>query len=661
MLYKTLQEAIEATAKRIHGTFIKSWEWPGGLATARFQLPNDKTFRCYHRADGDAGGWLDGDPPGLLPLYRGDDLTRFPDETVYLVEGEGKADVLADVGLLGIASAHGAQSAARTDWTALAGRKLVILPDNDTAGRTYAETVAGIVTGLQPPTKIKVVALPGLRIKEDVVNWVALGGPMGDKTTEEIKTAIVELAAKAPPWTPHTEDDERVPTTDLGNAQRFARRAAGQARYCGQWGRWIVWKLNRWKMDESLDVLTLAKCTALGIFDEAKAATDPTRQDLLAKWAVKSQSRDRLTAMVDLARPDLAVNVDALDADPFALNVLNGVLDLRTGQLRRHDPRDLFTRLAPVRFHPTAMCPLWDRFIDRIMDHNTALIIYLQRLGGMCLTADISEQGLWLPYGGGANGKTVLTDTWTGILGDYAGEAPPDLLLMRSNPEHPTEIADLCGRRLVVASETDEGRRLRVQLVKRLTGNSRLKARYMRGDYFEFARTHKLILATNNKPIIKETTLAIWRRIKLVPFNVTIPLEEQDRHLADKLRAEWPGVLNWLLRGCLAWQRDGLDTPTEVVAATDTYQAEQDPLAEFFDSCCTFATGVCVPRADLFGRYANWAEQSKEHHPLDRTSFFERVRRRPGVEEARRRVDGRVTRLFSGIGLASAELFNHET
>jgi putative DNA primase/helicase len=319
------------------------------------------------------------------------------------------------------------------------------------------------------------------------------------------------------------------------------------------------------------------------------------------------------------------------------------------------------TRRANVRFDPLATCPLWDGVLDRIMASNTALIGYLQRLFGMCLTADISEQGLWMFFGGGANGKSVVADTVTGLMGDYAGEAPPDLLLMRNSPEHPTEIADLCGRRLVVASETDEGRRLRVQLVKRLTGNSRLKARYMRGDYFEFPRTHKLILATNNRPIIKETTLAIWRRIRLCPFEVTIPPEAQDRHLTDKLKAEWPGILNWLLKGCLAWQREGLNEPAEVLAATADYQAEQDPLAEFFDTCCTSGPSVEVPRADLFTSYAAWAGRVKDQHPLDRTNFYERIRRRPGVADAPpRRINGRVTRLFTGIGLLYAEIPGHD-
>jgi len=444
---------------------------------------------------------------------------------------------------------------------------------------------------------------------------------------------------------------EDTPTTDLGNAARFARSAAGKARYVGQWGRWILWKRGRWQRDDVFRILVLAKQTARRIFDEAKVTDDPARQQALAKWAVRSQSRERLSAMVDLARPDLAVGVEELDSDPFAFNVLNGTLDLRTGQLHPHRPKDLLTKRANVRFDPAATCPLWDSVLNRSMAGNADLIGYLQRLFGLCLTADIGDQVLPIFYGEGANGKNTLLDTVTGLMGDYAAEAPPDLLLVRRNPEHPTELADLCGRRLVVASETAAGRRLNASLVKRLTGNARLKARYMRADYFEFNRTHKMILHTNHRPTIRETTHAIWRRLQLVPFDVVIPPEEQDRHLVKKLVKERSGILNWMLAGCLAWQRDGLNPPAEVLAATDAYRDEQDLLGEFLNSRCVFGAGVQATRADLFAAYSAWVGEAKEHHPLGRAAFYERIRSRPGVKDAMKRLDGRMTRLFTGIGL----------
>ncbi|MBE3098077.1 MAG: hypothetical protein IMZ44_13245 [Planctomycetes bacterium] len=212
MTYRTPQEAFEATAKRIGGALVKFWTWPNGALTARFKMPDgSKTFRPYCPADGNGGGWEDGDPAGPWPLYRKGDVARFPDEPVFLTEGEAKADVLASLGLIGTASAHGANGAAKTDWTALAGRALIILPDNDPPGRKYAETVARVVIALDPPATVKIVMLPGLKAKQDVVDWVAADGPMGDKSTSEIKAAILDLGAKASVWTPKQAGD-KAPT-----------------------------------------------------------------------------------------------------------------------------------------------------------------------------------------------------------------------------------------------------------------------------------------------------------------------------------------------------------------------------------------------------------------------------------------------------------------
>jgi putative DNA primase/helicase len=193
--------------------------------------------------------------------------------------------------------------------------------------------------------------------------------------------------------------------------------------------------------------------------------------------------------------------------------VQNGTVDLRTGELRPHRREDLLTKLAPVTFEPAAKPVLWLAFLNRIMGGNEGMIRYLQQIAGLSLTGDASVQELFVMYGCGANGKSVFLDTLSALMGDYAAEAPPSLVTSRTNDEHPTELADLCGKRLVVASETEEGAKLRIQLVKRLTGNARIKGRFMRQDYFEFPRTHKLVLVTNNKPVIRETTNAVHPRV----------------------------------------------------------------------------------------------------------------------------------------------------
>jgi putative DNA primase/helicase len=289
------------------------------------------------------------------------------------------------------------------------------------------------------------------------------------------------------------------------------------------------------------------------------------------------------------------------------------------------------------------------------MAGTTGMISYLQRIAGLLLTGDISVQELFVFWGSGANGKSVCCDTICGMMGDYAGLAPPALLTNNrlGGGEHPTEIADLDGRRAIVGSESEEGATLKIQLVKRLTGDATLKGRFMRQDYFEFPRTFKLILATNNKPRILENTNAVWRRLRLIPFNVVIPPAEQDPKLLDKLRTEWPGILAWAVRGCLDWQKNGMQTPSEVLVATADYQTEQDVLTEYITARCSTGEKVKVSRTELFSSYQSWAVQSGERHPLERNAFFDRIRRLKGVSEKQWRPVGQTTpvRGFVGIGL----------
>lgn len=287
--------------------------------------------------------------------------------------------------------------------------------------------------------------------------------------------------------------------------------------------------------------------------------------------------------MVTLAEsePGIPVLPGELDRDPWLLNVKNGTVDLRTGELRPHKRDDLITKIVPVEYDSEASCPTWLAFLNRIMDGNERLIAFLQRAAGYSLTASTQEQCFFLLYGTGANGKSVFLTTLLAVMGDYGIQAAPDLLLAKSGESHPTEVADLFGARLVVATETEAGRRLAENLVKQHTSGDRLKARFMRQDFFEFEATFKIWLATNNKPIVKGTDYAIWRRIKLIPFTVTIPPEERDKSLPAKLRQELHGILAWAVQICLEWQKYGLNEPQEVTAATCAYRDEQDILGSW--------------------------------------------------------------------------------
>jgi putative DNA primase/helicase len=366
------------------------------------------------------------------------------------------------------------------------------------------------------------------------------------------------------------------------------------------------------------------------------------------------ESAAGLSAILTLAKtePGISVTSDELDRSDFLLNCANGTLDLRTGKLGQFNRADMLTKMIGTPYDPAAKAPLWMQFLDRIMAQDAELIEYLQRVAGLMLTGDISVQELWILYGNGANGKSVFVDTLLELLGEYAGVAPDSLLIARSHAEHPTELADLKGKRLVVASETEEGGKLRLQLVKKLTGDGVLKARFMRQDFFEFRRTHKTILVTNNRPRISESTEAVWRRIRLIPFNVVIPSEERDDKLLSKLRKELPGILARAVQGCVAWQLTGMRPPAKVLLATDEYRAEADPLGDYIESNLIVAQGKRVGRADLWNDYLSWAAKVGERDHLDRNQLYERVRRLEGVEDGTWKLAQTAIRGFRGVGLA---------
>jgi len=467
-----------------------------------------------------------------------------------------------------------------------------------------------------------------------------------------------EVAAIASSVAEYRPESVSGALTDLGNAERLEQRWSESLLFCHSTGRWLVWDGRRWKPDDDGAPARYAGVCAREMLQYCK---DDAHKEARAKFARQSESRSKIDSALALAqsRPGLVVQVAQLDADPVQINVLNGTLDLRTGELRRHDPKDRITRIAPVSYDPTALCPRFDAFIEEIFAGDRELIECVQRLLGMCLTADIGEQVLPIFYGSGANGKSVLIETVMFVMGDYADIAPPALLEDRGKDEHPTEIADLLGKRLIIGSETEEGSRLKLQLVKRLTGDRVLKGRFMRQDYFSFQRTHKTVLVTNNLPRVTEDSEAVWRRVFLVPFNVTIPPEKRDPKLAETLRSETPGILAWLVRGCREWQARGLGLPAAVLGATSSYRADEDLVGKFLIEKCALEELVQGRAAEtftawkpLFAEYTKWCGENQTR-PLDPGRLGHALDRR-GLRSETRRVNGKPAKGRAGVALLSA-------
>jgi putative DNA primase/helicase len=376
-------------------------------------------------------------------------------------------------------------------------------------------------------------------------------------------------------------------------------------------------------------------------------------------WAIKSQHANRLSAMLALARsePGIPVLPEQLNADPWLLNAANGTIDLRTGRLREHRREDFITALSPVKYDPAAACPTWERALngifppdsdadDRPGDEET--IGFVQRLFGYCATGVVRDKVLGVFWGTGDNGKSLVLNTVMDVLGpDYAVSLSSEFLMAHRGERHPTESANLFGKRLAVASESEQTDRLNEPLVKRLTGNDRISTRRMREDFWEFDPTHKLILMTNHKPrLTRGGDPAIWGRLKLIPFTVRFwdpakpvePGEERpahlkaDKELKEKLKSEYPGILAWLVRGCLRWQAEGLDIPKRVVEATATYKAEQDQVGNFIDEVCLTGEAFRVDGARLYVLFKAWIESSGERSVMTKRDFFAALRQRPGIE-----------------------------
>ena len=257
---------------------------------------------------------------------------------------------------------------------------------------------------------------------------------------------------------------------------------------------------------------------------------------------------------------------------------------MRTGTLRPSSSADYITTITAVS--PGGDCPIWKRFLDRVTGGDGALQDYLQSVCGYALTGDTGEDALFFLYGTGANGKSVFIKTVAGILGDYHTSAPMEMFCVSNNDRHPTDLAMLRSARLVTSVETEEGKRWDEAKIKNLTGGDRIQARFMRQDFFEYVPQFKLLIAGNHRPTIRTVDEAIRRRMNLIPFTVTIPKDERDPELADKLKAEWPGILAWMIEGCSMWQRDRLRPPPAVAAATKDYLLGQDVLQAFLNECC---------------------------------------------------------------------------
>lgn len=410
--------------------------------------------------------------------------------------------------------------------------------------------------------------------------------------------------------------------TDLGNAERLVDLHGRDLCFAPALG-WFVWDSKRWKPDSDGEAMRRMKNTAKRIWDEARATENPGEQESLYKYATRSESEPKLRAALKLAETEkpIVVNAQDLDTDPWLLNVSNGTLDLRTGELREHSRGDLLTKLSAVRYDPDTRSALWEDFLERITGSDRELQSFLQRAAGYSLTGKTSEEKLFFAHGPAASGKSTFMESIKATLGQYATTVDFETFLKRKGDSGVrNDIARLAGARIAIGAEVDEGKRLAEGLLKTLTGGDTVSARFLYKEFFEFRPQFKLWLAANARPRVSATDTGIWRRITQMPFTEVIPENERDPNLKHELKTDpeaQSAILNWALEGCRRWQQNGLQVPERVKAYTEEYREENDPLRDFFDERCAFAAEATVTRKDLLQAYEQWAQENGERpvHP----------------------------------------------
>lgn len=434
--------------------------------------------------------------------------------------------------------------------------------------------------------------------------------------------------------------------TDTGNADRLIAQCGPNLRHVGPWG-WMAWHGSRWKRDTRGTIVEAAKATVATFREQAtqsaavglalpKSHDDHQQALALLRFVTVCESAAKMKAMVDLARSDpvVAADVADFDAKPYLLNTKTQTIDLSSGIARAPDRDDLLTTGADVDpeeapFHATA----WESFLREIMP-NADTRAYLQRAIGCSLIGEQRDHVIFLAYGTGRNGKGTLFRAIGRAIGAYYAPIPSDMLMEKPYPTHAAQLADLMGKRLVVANEVPRGKKLDEGKVKELSGGDRIKAQFMRENWFDFTPTHTLWICANDRPRVTGTDAGIWRRMRVVPFLQAISKESEDVDLDRKLAADAKYILQWCIDGALAYLRNGLGTCNEVDTATGEYRAEQDLMGLALSEVCDMGTALSCKKTELRTALEVWIDEVGLHHVLsDRALKTDFARR--GILDAR--------------------------
>lgn len=397
--------------------------------------------------------------------------------------------------------------------------------------------------------------------------------------------------------------------TDAGNAKRLVSTYGDNLVYSYEMLNWYIYNGCIWKIDTQEQIYQLAKSTAINLHVAAMNISDDEKRKKLVGYAMGLESQKGLKNMIESAQnePGIPISINDFDKNKDIVCVDNGTINLKTSELLDFNKDEYITKQIATPYNPNAECPIFNNFLDTIFNHDDELIGFIKRFFGYCLTGHTSEQVFCIFYGHGSNGKGTLTDTIMDVMGKYAKTTEPDTIIKKKYERSSTnDLADLKGARLVLTSENDMNQELDEGRIKRITGQDRITCRFLYKEYFEYVPEYSLVLLTNHEPVIKAQDYSIWRRVLKVPFDVTIPKEEWDLNLREKLNSESEGILKWLVEGAKEWYDEGLKTPESIVEATEEYKDELDMVGDFVELFCNVGDDLKAASGDLYMVYKSW-------------------------------------------------------
>jgi putative DNA primase/helicase len=393
------------------------------------------------------------------------------------------------------------------------------------------------------------------------------------------------------------------------------KRHGANLIYCHEIGSWYFWDGKHWVRDTVGKALKLAKETIRDLIIRVKSDPQAENSEKRLKFLVRAETSAKFESILKLAKPDLAINTQLFDNDLCLLNVQNGTIDLRTGELLEHNKENYQTKIAGTHYDPQAKCDLFESFLNTIFNGDSKLIAFLKRVLGYSLTGLNSEQCWFLLYGTGANGKSTLVNIIRYIMGDYSSYTPADTFQLSFGDRIRNDLARLRGSRFISASEPDKTKKLDTELLKSFTGGESVTSRYLHKEFFEYNPTGKLFISANHYPSVNANDHGFWRRVKMIPFNVTIPLEDRKKDFELKFRTESAGILRWMVEGCVERFKTGLELPESVIEATSGYKDDMDVLSDFLAApCVEIDSEKNVKKIDLFSYYSNWLNDKGIRH-----------------------------------------------